>query len=100
MNRISVFILAMVFGLIGVALASTVNTTDGQNFVVTDDGGLSTNYTMRQVNQIDTQADKQDTMAAQRYQAAHETSIIWDGVLQMAQNAEATWQANQVNAGS
>ena len=102
--------ITMVFGIlfscaVGIAIASTVSTVDGINFNVTNDANISTNWTNSQIvqkenfyNQQMNMDNRQISIAQQKYQTDSEGYMLMNGVEQMAQNAEASWKANQVNA--
>jgi hypothetical protein len=74
---------------------NTVTTTDGQTFVVTDDGGFAVTYTMDAINNIVNQASIAFDRDTKQYQKDHETFLIWEGVLVNAQQALTNWQATQ-----
>jgi uncharacterized protein YxeA len=82
------------------AFASTVTTTDGQNFTVTNDGGFSWAMTNAQIMTKITQYNQQiagDQASVQQAEANlgtdQESLIVWNGVEQMAVNAAITVNA-------
>ena len=97
MKKLTLLLLIAVFAIAGIALASTVSTQDGKNFLVTNDGGTTVSMTNAQINQKINQFNSAMSRDSQSYLSDQESFIIWNGVGQMEQNAEATWQANQVN---
>lgn len=78
--------------LIGIAWASSVTTTDGKNFLVTNDAGFAANYTNQEISQKVDSYDIQTSADAQRYQADQEQYIVWQGVQQMELNATAVYE--------
>ena len=73
--------------LAGYVWASTVTTQDGQNFLVTNDGGASAPMTNAQIMAKVNQFNRTTIADSQAYLSDSESLIIWNGVEQMAINA-------------
>lgn len=95
-EKLSIIIIIALCSITGMVYASSVITTDGKNFNVTNDIGVSATYTMNQicvqVNQSSATASRDD----QTLLKDSEVAYTWAAVQQMALNAEQTY-ANQVN---
>jgi hypothetical protein len=75
------------------AWAESVTTSDGINFNVTNDVGVSSVYTNAQIEQQIQQSNYISTRDQQKLLADSEIAYSWQGVEMLAQNAEA--QFNQ-----
>ena len=91
-------LLILAFSVLGIwiAYASSVTTIDGVNFAVTNDGGYTASMTNQQIMQKVIQFNSAMTADNQRYLSDQESFIIWDGVEQMAVNA----QTNAIGTGT
>lgn len=98
MKKLILVLTILILTIAGHVLASTVTAIDGQNFLVTNDYGVSANYSGALINSyvISTQQTMQRDQ--QTLVADSETYAIWLGVQQSATNAENSFQANQVNS--
>lgn len=101
-NLILGIIIMVVFVFTVESFASTVTTTDGQNFTVTNDGGFSWAMTNAQIMTKITQYNQQivgDQSSVQQAESNlgtdQESEIVWNSVEQMAVNADV--QGNFVN---
>ena len=102
MKKIIAGVLILGFYFIGLAIASTVSTTDGQNFLVTNDIGVATNFTMTQISGKESQANTTvqsdlniQQQESQTYLFDTEVLADWESVQGMAVNAQNQYQANQ-----
>ena len=77
------------------AWAESVTTSDGVNFNVTNDVGVSSVYTNAHIEQQIQQSNYVSVRDQQKLLADSEIAYSWQGVEMLAQNAVA--QLNQVN---
>lgn len=95
MNKLFIALVALVGLGFGIAFASNVTTTDGQNFSVTNDAGVTANYTMSDLNALVaartvTVASDQKILAQEQQTLVFDTQAVVDasGVQQLAVNAQ------------
>ena len=93
-----------IYGIIGIVFlvcavkvwASTVTTTDGINFNVTNDPGYTATMTNAQIMAQIANYNQQYTTDSQRVLTEQESLYVWSGVEQMAVNAAIPYQVNVV----
>lgn len=90
-------VMLIIGALTSVSKASTVTTTDGQNYTVSNDSGYAVNMTLDQIQQ----KISQYSASSQRDQIAlladQETEDVWGSVGQMASVAAMTYADTHVN---
>lgn len=87
MNKVLFTFFILVTSITGYVWASTVSTTDGQNFTVTNDLGVSANYSMSLINSYAVSAAQQSARDQQTLVADSEVAYSWGAVQAMAVNA-------------
>ena len=99
MKKIFAILLIVAFSFSGWLYATTVTTKDGVNFTITNDAGLSANYTLPQINAIEAQRNATFQSDLQIAQQEQQTQVVdgqflyeFAGVQQIA--------TNEYNAGS
>lgn len=95
MKRLEMLLIVIIAIVSTKAFASTVNTIDGNNFLVTDDAGLNREYTLNEMNQIVSDSSDQRKRALQQAQVKDETYLSWYQIQQQAIAGAVNWQANQ-----
>ena len=95
MKKLFLGLAVLTGGLAGIAFASTVTTTDGQNYLVTNDSGYATNMTLNQIMMKVKMATTATSQDSQKLLYDQEVSDIWGSVVQMAQSSLAQWQSQQ-----
>ena len=95
MKKLFLGLAVLIGGLAGIAFASTVTTTDGQNYLVTNDSGYATNMTLNQIMMKVKMATTATSQDSQKLLYDQEVSDIWGSVVQMAQSSLAQWQSQQ-----
>lgn len=98
MKKFIAVLMVGLFAIAGIALASTVTTTDGVNFNVTNDGGYTSVMSNSDITKKVTQFTKAYARDSQQLLSDQEELIVWKQVNQMATNAEATYKASLIPA--
>ena len=96
MKKLLAVLILGIFAIAGIAIASTVTTTDGKNFNVTNDVGVSSSMTNAQIMGDIFNSNRMVSGDTQKLMFDSETLAIWSSVEQMAQQAVANMQTNSV----
>lgn len=97
MRKIIVVLGILLSCITGIAIATTVSTTDGKNYSITNDYGQTHAMSLTQINQQVYLANAMVQNDGIRDLKDGEALADWSAVQQMALNAQANWQANQTN---